>query len=105
MSPQLDLFAVSSVPYPTLPPGFRYQPDGISSTEQYDLLLRIRELPFREFEFQGFTGKRRVISFGWKYDFGDRKLLKVDDVPDFLLALRTPAARFAGMPTDAFQHA
>jgi alkylated DNA repair dioxygenase AlkB len=105
MSPQIDLFAGSAVPDPTLPPGFRYQPDVITSAEQDALVLRIKELPFREFEFHGYTGKRRVISFGWKYDFGDRRLLKVDDIPDFLLALRTPAARFAGMPADAFQHA
>ena len=101
----MDLFATAAVPDPTLPAGFRYQPDVITSTEQDDLLLRIRALPFRDFEFHGYTGKRRVISFGWKYDFGDRKLLKVDDIPDFLLALRTPAAHFAGMPPDAFQHA
>jgi alkylated DNA repair dioxygenase AlkB len=105
MPPQMDLFAASAMPDPALPPGFRYQPDVITSTEEVDLLLRIRALPFREFEFRGYTGKRRVISFGWKYDFGDRTLLKVDDIPEFLLALRTSAARFAGMPPDAFQHA
>ena len=101
----MDLFAASAIPDPGLPPGFRYQPDVINSAEHDALLLRIRELPFREFEFHGYTGKRRVISFGWKYDFGNRTLLKVDDIPDFLLALRTAAARFAGMPPHAFQHA
>jgi alkylated DNA repair dioxygenase AlkB len=105
MSSQTDLFAASAMPDPTLPPGFRYQPHVISATEENDLLLRIRALPFRDFEFHGYTGKRRVISFGWKYDFNDRTLLKVDDIPEFLLGLRTSAARFAGMPPDAFQHA
>jgi alkylated DNA repair dioxygenase AlkB len=105
MSPQMDLFAASAVPDPTLPPGFRYQEDVITRKDEAAVLVQIRELPFREFEFHGYTGKRRVISFGWKYDFGDRKLLKMDDIPDFLLALRTSAAQFAGMPPDAFQHA
>ena len=93
------------MPDSTLPEGFRYQRDVISGKEQDKLLARIRQLPFREFEFRGYKGKRRVVSFGWKYDYGERKLLKVDDLPDFLLALRASAARFAGMRPDAFQHA
>jgi alkylated DNA repair dioxygenase AlkB len=105
MAPQIDLFAASAVPDPTLPPGFRYQPALITSEEQDDLLERVRELPFRDFEFHGYTGKRRVVSFGWKYDFGDRKLLKVDDIPHFLLALRESAALFAGLQPEALQQA
>ena len=105
MSPQMDLFAGPAAPEPGLPEGFRYAADVITAKDEADLLLHIRELPFREFEFHGYTGKRRVVSFGWKYDFSGRRLLKVDDIPDFLLALRASAARFAGMPPDAFQHA
>jgi alkylated DNA repair dioxygenase AlkB len=101
----MDLFTASAAPDPGLPEGFRYAADVISAQEQDDLVARIRELPFREFEFHGYTGKRRVVSFGWKYDFSGRKLSKVDDIPDFLLALRTSAARFAGMQPDEFQHA
>ena len=87
-----------------LPSGFRYQPDVISVDEERDLLGHIRELPFREFEFHGYTGKRRVVSFGWQYDFSARHLQKVDDMPDFLRELRVPAARFAGLEPEALQH-
>ena len=55
---------------PALPEGFRYQPELIGREAETSLLEHVRTLPFREFEFHGFTGKRRVISFGWKYDFG-----------------------------------
>jgi alkylated DNA repair dioxygenase AlkB len=105
MSPQIDLFAASAVPDPALPPGFRYRPSLITEAEQDDLLVRVRDLPFREFEFHGYTGKRRVVSFGWKYDFSDRKLLKADDIPDFLLALRASAARFGGLKPESLQQA
>jgi alkylated DNA repair dioxygenase AlkB len=105
MTPQIDLFAASAVPDPTLPPGFKYRPALITHEEQDDLLERVRELPFRDFEFHGYTGKRRVVSFGWKYDFGDRKLLTADDIPDFLLALRKSAARFAGLQPESLQQA
>ena len=70
-----------------------------------DLLERVRGLPFKEFEFQGFVGKRRVVSFGWKYDFNERQLQKAGDMPPFLLPLRdTGRPRFAGLTPADFQH-
>jgi alkylated DNA repair dioxygenase AlkB len=89
---------------PTLPEGFRYQPELISRDEETALLENVRALPFREFEFHGFTGKRRVVSFGWKYDFGARELQKVDDMPAFLRSLRVHAAAFADLEPESFQH-
>ncbi len=90
---QLKLFGGSGV----LPEGFRYAPDLLTPEEEIDLLKRVRELSFKEFQFQGYVGKRRVVSFGWQYDFNERALRKADDIPPFLLSLREKAARFAGM--------
>src|SRR4051812_6096353 len=101
MADQFSLFAEG----PTLPEGFRYQPDLITAEEERQLLGDIRQLPFKEFEFQGYTGKRRVVSFGWKYDFNDRVLHEVDDLPAFLIPLRDKAARFAGVPATDLQQA
>jgi hypothetical protein len=49
---------------PNLPEGLRYLRELISPSEEDALLLRLRELPFKEFDFHGYTGKRRVVSFG-----------------------------------------
>jgi len=49
--------------------GFRYERELIERAEEEALVARVRELPFREFEFHGYKGKRRVVSFGWKYEF------------------------------------
>ena len=100
MQSQLDFFGTR----PAFPEGFRYQPDVIAPPDEAALLDRIRALPFREFEFQGYTGKRRVVSFGWRYDFNERLLDKADDIPAFLLDLRSTAARFAAMEPEALQH-
>ena len=89
---------------PNLPEGFRYRPELISAAAEGVLLARVRKLPFQEFEFHGYTGKRRVVSFGWHYDFSSRRLLKADDIPEFLLTLRAMAAPFAGLKPEAFQH-
>jgi alkylated DNA repair dioxygenase AlkB len=87
-----------------LPEGFRYQPDFISPREEQELVERLTALPFKPFEFQGYLGKRRVVSFGWQYVFDGSGLRKADDMPEFLLALRARAAAFAGIEAEALQH-
>jgi alkylated DNA repair dioxygenase AlkB len=101
MSDQLGLFAPARH---SLPEGFKYAPEVISPDDERELLTQIRELPFKEFEFHGFTGKRRVVSYGWRYDFGDSKLRQTDDMPPFLLSLRQQAAAFAGLEPAQLQH-
>ncbi|HVE77418.1 MAG TPA: alpha-ketoglutarate-dependent dioxygenase AlkB [Gemmatimonadaceae bacterium] len=97
---QIDLFGSG----PALPQGFKYEPGLVAAAEEAALLEQIRGLPFREFEFHGYVGKRRVVSYGWHYDFGRRELRKADDMPPFLLALREGAARFAGLEATRLQH-
>jgi hypothetical protein len=48
-----------------LPVGFAYGPNLLSEDEERELLSILSDLPIREFEFHGYTDKRRVISFGW----------------------------------------
>ena len=86
------------------PEGFQYHPALFGPSEEDALVARIRELPFREFEFHGYLGKRRVVSFGWHYDFSGQKLRKADDIPEFLLAIRALAASLAGVEPGEFQH-
>ena len=89
---------------PEFPEGFRYRPGLIGAAEEAAVVARLRELPLREFEFHGHTGRRRVVSFGWHYDFSGRQLRKADRIPDFLLALRRAAAAFAEMEPEQLQH-
>ncbi len=85
--------------------GFRYQPALIEPSVEEVLLMRVRQLPFQEFDFHGYKGKRRVVSFGWKYEFsGGGQLRKADEIPEFLLDLRSRAASFAKLEPAAFQH-
>jgi alkylated DNA repair dioxygenase AlkB len=97
---QLNLFD----PKTTLPEGFLYRESLISEAEETDLLRHIQSLPFQDFRFHGFTGKRRIVSFGWRYDFEGAGLQKTDDMPPFLSDLRTKAAAFAHLDPSSFQH-
>lgn len=84
--------------------GFRYRPDLITPEQENDLVDQVSKLPFQPFDFHGYKGKRRVVSFGWQYDFSGRQLRKADDIPEFLLSVRTLAASFAGMEPASLQH-
>jgi len=101
MRAQLDLFRATQV----LPEGFRYQAGVLSAREEAALVERFKELPFKEFEFHGFLGKRRVVSYGWSYDYGARQVRRAEAIPDFLLPARAAAARFAGLDAARFQQA
>ena len=107
MTGQIDLFGAGespSTPGTRYPEGFAHRAELITASVESALLAQVRELPFREFEFHGHTGKRRVVSFGWRYEFAARRLEKANDIPDFLLPLRGHAAAFAGLDAGALQH-
>ena len=100
MPSELDLFPAE----PELPEGFIYRPDVLSGREERRLLERIRELPLKEFEFQGYTARRRTLSFGWQYDFSHSRLDRADEIPAWLLPLRQTAARIAGLAPERLPH-
>jgi alkylated DNA repair dioxygenase AlkB len=104
MADQINLFGEMDAA-PAFPDGFAYQPELISPADEALLLDHIRQLPFREFEFQGFTGKRRVVSFGWRYDFTSHRLETADPIPGFLVESRNAAARFAGLDDTSLEQA
>lgn len=99
MADQLALFDAA----PDWPEGFRYADDIITPDLERQLLANVAQLPLREFQFHGYVGKRRTVSFGWRYDFAERRLYEADDIPPFLLDLRDVAARFAGLPAAHLQ--
>jgi alkylated DNA repair dioxygenase AlkB len=79
-----------------LPHGFLYCQDAITAEDERRLLNRIVNLPFKEFHFHGFEGKRRVVSFGWRYDFSEHKALPADTIPDFLLEVHRKIQEASG---------
>jgi alkylated DNA repair dioxygenase AlkB len=98
---QNDLFEAAD----SLPEGLRYAPDVLTPAQEEALVAELRQLPFKEFEFHGFLGKRRVVSFGYRYDFNGGGLTQVDPIPNFLLPAREVAARFAGLDPENLKHA
>ena len=100
-SGQLSLLA----PLPSPPEGLEYRAALVSPDEEVELLEHFRELDFREYEFHGYFGKRRVVSFGLHYDTNDSTVHDAEDIPGFLLTLRQKAADFAGLAPSELQQA
>src|SRR5207248_5287865 len=80
-----------------LPEGFVYQPGFLHTTEHDELLRHIAALNFEAFDFHGYIAKRRVVEYGFAYDFGSRKTSAAQPIPDFQISLRNKAARFSGL--------
>jgi alkylated DNA repair dioxygenase AlkB len=83
--------------FSALPEGFRYKQELIEANLEHELIKSMQELQFAPFQFHGFEGKRRVVSFGWRYDFNGGGLKKADELPAFLLPVREAAAASFGI--------
>jgi alkylated DNA repair dioxygenase AlkB len=95
---QDDLFGFG----PQVPEGFRYQPDLISPAEETELLGQVESLSFQPFDFHGHLANRRVVGFGLRYDYDQRRVVEAPPIPEFLAPLRSTVAAFAAQPTEAF---
>ncbi|HEX8586021.1 MAG TPA: alpha-ketoglutarate-dependent dioxygenase AlkB [Allosphingosinicella sp.] len=104
---QLDLFGGGGSAQPAAPDwpqGLGYRADLISPGEEQALAVRMAELPFRAFEFQGFLGNRRTVSFGLHYEFNGSGLHEAEPMPEWLLPIRDRAAAWAGLAGEALRH-
>ena len=88
---------------PVLPDGFVYQPEVLSREMEESVVRQLPSLPLKEYEFQGYTGKRRVAAFGIRRDRDDSSIVRSTEIPPFILPVRELAARVAGMRTDKLQ--
>jgi hypothetical protein len=95
-----DLFGA-----PEMPDGFRYAGEVITPADERRLVAQFENLPFKPFEFHGYLGNRRIVSYGHRYDYAARALRNADAMPSFLDPLKEIASRLAGVPATGFEQA
>jgi alkylated DNA repair dioxygenase AlkB len=95
MNRQFSLFPPEAIG----PPGLRYYPEIITAPVARDLIERIRGLALVPFQFGAFEGKRRVASFGFKYDYAERRLQEAEEVPEWLVPLIANVEAYGGPAT------
>ena len=102
MDTQGSLFAA---PPPRLPDGMRYADEFLSREQEAALVAVIERLPLANMQYQQYTARRRVVSYGGQYDFSAQKLETAEPLPAWLDELRERAGEWAGIPPERFTQA
>ena len=89
---QPSLFAADVA---SAPSGFRYEAGFLSPAEENALARWIETLPLKPFEFRGYLGSRRVMSFGFRYDYTKRAVDAASPVPEQLAPIIGRAAHWS----------
>lgn len=95
MSEQFSLFADTD----SGPEGLRYVDAFVSPAEEQDLIGQIAALPLRPYQFGAYEGKRRVASFGLRYDDTLRRLQEAEQIPAWLGTTVARVEAFGGPRT------
>jgi alkylated DNA repair dioxygenase AlkB len=99
LSEQLSFFAQEPVHPPQGPEGLQYQQDFIPAATEKALIENIAALPLKPFQFGQYEGKRRVASFGLRYDYSQRQLQQAEPVPEWLTPVIKKVEAFGGPGT------
>jgi alkylated DNA repair dioxygenase AlkB len=81
------------------PEGLRYAADFVSPAIEQELILGIQTLPLQPFQFGDFEGKRRVASFGFRYDYDFHQLKRAEPIPAWLAEIVANVEIFGGPAT------
>lgn len=98
----MSLFDAPPAP---LPEGLRHAREIIAPDEAQRLVQTFADLPFEAFDFHGFKGARRIVSYGGRYDFSAGRLRAAEPIPEFLQPAREAAAAFAALSPEALAQA
>src|SRR5277367_3827120 len=85
--------------------GYVYEPEFLSEAEEAALMERIQTLPLQEAEYKQFRAKRRIKSYGGRYDYSANRLLEAEPIAAFLHPLRERVANWTGRSAGHFAQA
>jgi alkylated DNA repair dioxygenase AlkB len=87
------------------PDGWRYEAEFLDPAEEGSLLQTLRELPFQAARYKEWTARRRIVSYGGRYDFNRNVLEPAAALPAVFEPLRSRVAEWAGIPAGQLSHA
>lgn len=108
--PERGALAMTQTPlFPLVPepfaPGFVYEPEWLDPAEEARLVRAIQALPLAPAEYRQFRARRRIASYGGRYDFRSRALRPSEPLPEAFHPLRRRVADWAGVPVARLTHA
>jgi alkylated DNA repair dioxygenase AlkB len=103
LTEQLALFAQESSLEKASPEGLRYAAEFITPALERELIGQVSALPLQPFQFGAFEGKRRVASFGFRYDYALQRLQPAEPIPDWIGSLIEQVQAYGGPSTQIAQ--
>jgi len=85
------------------PQGLSHVETFISPVVERELIGHVSALPLQPFQFGAFEGKRRVASFGFRYDYTLQRLQPADPIPSWLGPLIEQVEEYGGPGTQIAQ--
>lgn len=82
----------------SLPNGFVYRPNFLTPEEEVDLVAWIEDLPLEHGRLGEYIAKRRVIGFGWGYDFRTHTLVPGPPLPPPVQPIARKIAKWLDIP-------
>jgi alkylated DNA repair dioxygenase AlkB len=98
---QAELFDLDQA----LPNGLVYRAGFIDADEEAALLASIAALPLQAARYKGYSARRRIASYGTRYDFDADELQRGGPLPEALQWLRARLAAWIGVAPEAFVNA
>jgi alkylated DNA repair dioxygenase AlkB len=99
---QADAFALTGG---GLVRGFFYEPDFLQASEEAALLDEIRNLPLQQAAYKQYRARRRIKSYGARYDYSTNRLSAAEPIAPFLHPVRQRVADWARVPAEDFSQA
>ncbi len=78
----------------TLPNGLVYRPNFLTPAEEEVLMAYIENLPLEHPLYEGYEAKRRIMSFGWGFNYRSQRLIPGPPLPPFLHSLQRKIAKW-----------
>jgi alkylated DNA repair dioxygenase AlkB len=85
------------------PAGLTYVEDFLSAADEAALVAEVERLEFREVVMRGQVARRKVLHFGWDYDYDGWKIHPATPPPPWLSELRDRCAEVAGVDPDVLE--
>jgi alkylated DNA repair dioxygenase AlkB len=102
--PQAALFDDLAPSPGALPDGLVYEDGFLSAPEEAALIELIARLPLQEARYKSYTARRRVVSYGGRFDYDANELLPSGALIEELHPLRARVAQWAGIAPEALAH-
>jgi len=102
---QTALFDALTPSPEALPEGLAYEPGFLTAAEEAALIDLVRSLPLQAAQYKSYAARRRVVSYGGRFDYDDNRLLPGEPLIEALHPLRERVAHWAGVAPEALRHA